>query len=57
MFHISVNLEDTKKVDHIMENKRRAIFFDVIYVIYPLSEIEDNIQGVFQFPCLLGHLV
>ena len=57
MFQISVNLEDTKKVDHIMENKRRAIFFDALYAIYPQSEIEDNIQGVFQFPCLLGHLV
>ena len=40
-----------------MENKRRAIFFDALYAIYPLSEIEDNIQVVFQFPCLLGHPV
>ena len=30
-------------------------FSDAIYVIYQLLEMKDNIQVVFQIPCLLGH--
>ena len=31
--------------------------FAALYVIYQLSEIQDNIQVVSQFSCLLGHPV
>ena len=53
MFNNSINLKGTKKVDHILERSLDfKFFFDELYVIYQLSEID--IQVVSQFPCLLG---
>ena len=43
MFDISVNFKDTKKAEHIFN--------------YQLLEIEDDVQVVSQFLCLVRHLV
>ena len=54
MLNTSVNFKDTMKVDHILESSLDVqSLVDVFYIIYTLSENEDHIQVVFQFPCLL----
>ena len=54
-----VNFKDKKKVDHIFENSLDVqSFLDALHVpYYQLSELEDDIQVVSRFPCLLGHPV
>ena len=45
-------------VDHILEcSSDFQSFFDALYVIYQWSKIKDDIQVVFQFPCLSEHPV
>ena len=58
MLNISVNLQNTKSLDHIFKSSLDfQSFFNGLYVIYQLSEIKDDIHVVFLFPCLLGHPV
>ena len=55
-FNISVNLKDTKKVDHILESSL-GVLFRCTLLSFINKEIEDDIKVVSQFPCLLGHPV
>ena len=52
MFNILVDFKD---LDHILESSLDVqSFLDIVYVVYQLSEIKDDIQVVSQFPCLFG---
>ena len=49
MLNISVNLQDTKNLDHIFKSSLDfQSFFNGLYVIYQLSETKDDIHVVSQ---------
>ena len=56
MLNISVNLQNTKSLDHIFKSSLDfQSFYNGLYVIYQLSEHKDDIQVISQFSWLLGH--